>query len=293
MKIVFIGTVEFSLSALNKLIDINAQVVGVVTKKNSNFNSDFANLTPICKKNNIPCIYSDDINSTNTISQIKSLKPDIIFCFGWSSLIKTELLNLTPMGIVGFHPTQLPKNRGRHPIIWTLALGLKSTASTFFFMNEEADNGDILSQKILDVTYTDNAKTLYDKITNTALIQIEDFVPKLQNNTYAKTKQNNLLSNTWRKRDKKDGLIDFRMSNDTIYNLVRALTKPYVGAHIEYNNKDVIIWKVEAIPYDGLNIEAGKILQVKDNEIMVKTSHGAINIIEHEFIEIPKKGDYL
>ena len=133
MKILFIGTVEFSYRALKKLVELNADIVGICTKDKSNFNSDFADLTPICNKNKIPLKYIDDINSIENINWIKSLNPDVIFCFGWSSLIKKELLNLTKLGIVGYHPASLPENRGRHPIIWALTLGLKKSASTFFF----------------------------------------------------------------------------------------------------------------------------------------------------------------
>lgn len=293
MKIVFIGTVEFSNKALKKLMEINAQVVGVCTKEKSSFNSDFADLTPLCLEKSIPYIYVDDINSKNTIEWISSLKPDIIFCFGWSSLIKKDLLDLAPMGVVGYHPAKLPQNRGRHPLIWALALGLKESASTFFFMNEGADDGDILSQKDFEILDIDDARTLYDKIVMTALLQIEEFIPQLENNTYRRIEQNHFLSNIWRKRGKADGKIDFRMNSEAIYNLVRALTKPYVGAHIEYKGQDIGVWKVRVIENTQNNIESGKVLESKNNTIVVKTYNGAIEILEHEFSNLPKVGEYI
>ena len=88
MKIVFIGAVEFSKKILEKLIEIDAQVVGVCTKENSQFNSDFSNLANLCKEHKIPYTYTNDINSIENIKWIKSLNPDIIFCFGWSNLVK-------------------------------------------------------------------------------------------------------------------------------------------------------------------------------------------------------------
>ena len=293
MRIVFIGTVLFSQKALEALIKINANIVGVCAKSKSDFNSDFADLAPISKANNIPYKYIDNINSLENIKWIENLKPDVIFCFGWSSLISKNLINLTPMGIIGFHPTNLPLNRGRHPIIWTLALGLEKTATTFFFMDERADSGDILSQKEILVEYNDDAKTLYQKITNTALIQIEEFVPELENGNYNKIPQNSSSSNTWRKREKSDGLIDFRMSGFSIYNLVRSLTKPYLGAHIVYKGKDMIVWKVEEVINNQKNIESGKVLEVHQGTVLVKTYDGAIRIIEHEFEKIPNIGEYL
>ena len=80
MKILFIGTVKFSKIALQKLIELNAQVVGVCTKEKSEFNSDFAELKTLCEKNKIPYKYVDNINSKDNYNWIKSLNPDIIFC---------------------------------------------------------------------------------------------------------------------------------------------------------------------------------------------------------------------
>lgn len=293
MKILFIGTVEFSKNVLKKLIGLKADIVGVITKQKSTFNADFFDLTPFCQEAGILCKYISDINLPENIEWVKSLKPDIIFCFGWSSLLKEDILNAAPMGVIGFHPAYLPQNRGRHPIIWALALGLDKTASTFFFMDEGADSGDILSQKEINITYEDNAKTLYEKITNTALSQIEDFLPKLQNHTFQRIKQNHSLSNIWRKRGKNDGKIDFRMSSKGIYNLVRALTKPYIGAHIEYKEKEVKIWEVKEIKINMPNIEPGKILNIKNNEILVKCYDNAVLLVQHEFHDLPLVGEYL
>lgn len=293
MRVLFIGTVEFSLKVLEKLVTLDCEVVGVCTKEKSKFNSDFADLTMPCKKHNIPYIYVKNINSPESLEWIKDKKPDVIFCFGWSSLIKTELLNLSQLGVIGYHPANLPKNRGRHPFIWALALGLKKSASTFFFMEEGADDGDILSQVEFSIDYDDNARSIYDKVLELALNQVEDFVPKLKNGTYKKAKQNHKLANIWRKRGIKDGEIDFRMSSNAIYNLVRALTKPYVGAHINYQDNNVSIWEVKEVTCELNNIEPGKVLESSDNVFTVKTYDNAIEIISHEFTEIPKKGEYL
>ena len=293
MKILFIGTVEFSKIALQKLINLNVQVVGVCTKEKSKFNSDYADLRPLCEKNKIPYKYVDDVNSKDNYNWIKSLNPDIIFCLGWSNLLKKDILTSAPMGVLGFHPSKLPKNRGRHPLIWALALGLKKSASTFFFMDEGIDSGEILSQKDFDILSTDDAKILYDKFVNIALLQIEEFLPQLEKKNYQTIKQNYEASNIWRKRVKTDGKIDFRMTSQAIYNLVRALTKPYVGAHIIYKEKEIIVWKVEIIDNKQDNIESGKVLDINEDKILVKTYDGAIKIIRHEFKKLPNVGEYL
>jgi methionyl-tRNA formyltransferase len=101
------------------------------------------------------------------------------------------------------------------------------------------------------------------------------------------------LSNTWRKRSKDDGKINFKMTSKDIHNLVRALSKPYIGAHINYKNKDIIVWRTKIIKFQKQNIEPGKVLISNKNSITVKSADGAIEIIESEFVKFPKKGEYL
>ena len=293
MKVLLVGTVEFSLKTLEKLIDLKVDLIGVCTKEASTFNSDFADLKPLCIANKIPYLTVDDINSRDSIQWITVLNPDVIFCFGWSSLIKKEILNIAPMRVVGFHPAKLPMNRGRHPLIWALALGLKESASTFFFMDEGADSGDMLSQVDFEISYQDDARSIYNKVIDIALCQIEEFIPKLEKNNFTRIRQNNQHSNSWRKRNESDGEIDFRMSSRSIYNLTRALTKPYVGAHIKFNETNYSVWKVKESNDFQENIEPGKVLRVFDKIFVVKSYDGAIEIIEHNFKEMPKVGEYL
>jgi len=294
LKVCFIGAVEFSKKALELLIEMQVEICGVISNTNNKINSDFANLNPLCENNNIAFYDTNNINQKETLEWISECNPDIVFCFGWSQLIKKELLNLPKMGVVGFHPALLPANRGRHPIIWALALGLQKTGSTFFFMDEGADSGDMLSQKFIDISYKDDAQSLYEKVTLTALGQIKEFIPALQSGHFCVQKQVEKDANNWRKRGMLDGQIDFRMCSRPIYNLVRALSKPYVGAHVLYENKAVTIWKASEKEYQLNNIEPGKVLAIEENNaILVKTYDGAVLLEDHEFNTLPKLGEYL
>lgn len=293
MKILFIGCVESSRRLLEKLVKEKKNVVGVITKNKSHFNADFCDLEPLCKNEEIPYHYAKNINDCDNKEFIESLEPDIGFCFGWSELIKKEILEIFPLGVVGFHPAALPCNRGRHPLIWALALGLEETASTFFMITAGADEGDIISQRKILISYEDDAGTLYDKVMNSAIEQEMDIVSKFENGGMQRMPQPVGGGNTWRKRKKADGEIDWRMSSRSIYNLVRSLTKPYVGAHFVYNSVEYKVWKVAEFETEGLeNIEPGKILGIRGKEIDVKCGQGGIRLVDFEFVDI-KKGEYL
>lgn len=293
MKSIFIGSVEFSEQALKKMIDLGVDIKGVITKEASSFNSDFVDLSKLALKFNIPYLFTKDINSLEVSDWIRKKEPDVLFCFGWSQLLKKEILDIANIGVVGYHPAKIPENRGRHPLIWALALGLKETASTFFIMDEGADSGDIISQKSFKIDYEDYAEDVYKKMTRTALDQIEEFLPNLISNEIERVSQDLSSGNKWRKRGKEDGKIDFRMSSSNIYNLVRALSKPYVGAHLVHEGSDIKVWRTNPVDFQNKNIEPGKILDIKKENILVKTGDAAIWLLDHEFSKIPQVNSYL
>lgn len=292
MKIIFIGSVHFSRVMLEKLIELNAEVVGVVTKENSPFNADFEDLAPIAKKFGIHFNYVQNINEASNVAWMKNLNADVIFCFGWSNLIKKEILSICPLGVIGFHPSLLPQNKGRHPLIWAKVLGLKKSGTSFFFMDEGADTGDLLDQKEFEILFEDDASVLYRKMVSNALQQVEIFLPKLQNGTFSKSKQSD-VGNTWRKRNTTDGLIDFRMTSESICNLVRGLSNPYPGAHCLFMGEEIKIWDAELSFSHEENLEPGKVLEVNGGHIKVKTFDGAIILMKHNFSAIPPVGAYL
>lgn len=293
-RIVFVGCVESSYQLLSNMLQKGYMVSGVVTKEQSSINSDFHSLVSLAGKYGIECYCTKNINDSETMEFIRSKNPDVIYCFGWSNLIGKELLNLPPYGIIGFHPAEIPMNRGRHPLIWALVLGLDKTASTFFVMDEGADTGDIISQKQVVIDYTDDASRLYEKILNTAKNQVIDFTDKLNADELVRNPQDPQKGNSWRKRNKTDGQIDWRMSCEAIYNLVRGLTHPYVGAHFLYEDREVKVWKCVAEKTDIYkNIEPGKILKVNSStDYIIKAYDGTIHIVDSDSVQLIE-GEYL
>lgn len=301
MRVCLIGCVEFSAHALRALIKLEAagviEIAGVVTKRFSQFNSDFVDLGESVLKDHrvkAPILYYSDMDSL--VEFIDTIKADVVYCFGWSNLLPSAVLNAVPKGVIGFHPAELPKNRGRHPIIWALALGLTETASTFFRMGEGADSGPILSQEKLFISSDDNARILYDKIVEVATKQIATFTIELAGNCECFLEQDHSLANNWRKRSPKDGLIDWRMCAQDIHNLVRALTPPYPGAEFTLKNGQAVkVWQT-SVGSDSApaNSEPGKVLDVDNGMVLVKCAGvSAIWLLETEPLLQVDVGVYL
>jgi methionyl-tRNA formyltransferase len=295
VRVVFIGCVSYSAATLRHILSERlCDVVGVVTRRESAFNADFVSLEAIARDNHVPCFIAEGNNQDEMAAFIEAVAPDVIYCFGWSYLLKARILGIAPLGVVGYHPAALPLNRGRHPIVWALALGLPQTASTFFLMDEGADSGDILSQRLVAIAPTDDAGTLYGRLTEVSLLQISELTRQLSEGRFVRSAQDHSRANVWRKRGKLDGQIDWRMSAESITNLVRALTRPYIGAHCLWQGREVKIWRsLPLAPGDVAHLEPGKVLDHDKGAPIIKCGQGVIELVEHEFDSLPPVGSYL
>ena len=295
VRVFFIGRVKTSEVALKTLIsNSHVDICGLLTDRTGPSDSDYTSLTSLAKINNIPIHYSEEVNQDDLIKYLNDLRVEILFVIGWSSLLPKALLKAPLLGCIGYHPSELPLNRGRHPIIWALALGLKKTASSFFFLEERADSGPIISQKGVVISNADDAHTLYKKLLVVIPSQLNNIIESIRLGRLKGVLQDQNNATYWRKRTVSDGIIDWRMSAENIYNLVRALTKPYLGAQFSINGKTVKLWRCEIIQYEGdLNIEPGKILSVNGGLFHVKVGDGVICLTETSKLPDLSVGDYL
>jgi methionyl-tRNA formyltransferase len=265
--------------------------VGVVTlaKEHAKFHSDYADLSDVASQHGIPVYKIKNINDPENVRLVRSLRPDVIFVFGWSQLVSKQILTIPSLGAIGAHPALLPRNRGRHPIIWALVEGLKESGLTFFYMDEGADSGAILWQRPLPIMLEDDAGSLYEKICMLASDAIREFLPWLQQGTAPRLIQDHTRSTYWRKRTEKDGEIHWKETTMRIYNLIRALARPYVGAHTWFNSDKMVIWRAklseEALSDDALSLAPGSIFKEFDNQFHVRSGDGYLIILEFESVK--------
>ena len=180
LRLSFVGCVNHSYAVLERLIAMpQVAVQGVVTRRDSPINADFRSLEPLARRVGSPLLLVEGNDQAAIADFLRAQAPDVIFCVGWSYLLKPEVLAIPPRGVVGYHPSALPRNRGRHPLIWALALGLKQTGSSYFLMDERADAGPILSQRPVPIGPQDDAASLYARMTETALAQLGDLIAGL------------------------------------------------------------------------------------------------------------------
>jgi methionyl-tRNA formyltransferase len=296
MHVVFIGTVSFSRACLEQLFELGADVVGVVTLEPGRRAQagDAADLEPVARANGVPVHHVRNVNDPDVVELIRSLNPDVILVLGWSQLLGPELLSVAPC--IGSHPALLPRDRGRHPITWALVDGLEESGLTFLWLDAGADSGDILWQRSFSIDEDDDACSVYARVEELGRRAIAEFLPQLEAGTAPRRPQDESAASYRRKRTDDDRWIDWRRPSREIHNLVRGLSRPYVGALTRIRGEDVVVWKVH--PADGAVEEsanasaAGTVVEL-DDALAVRTGTGWLRLVEVEPADRLRPGDIL
>ncbi len=276
MRLVFVGAVESSYYSLKTLLEGKAEVVRIVTldKKYGGRHSDFADLTPLSEKFDVPISYINNINDPHILQELEALDPDYLLILGWSQLLKGPLLNLPKHGVIGTHPALLPKNRGRAALPWAILRGDTCGGSSLFFIDEGMDTGDIICQRKFEISFDETARTLYDKVTRAEQDMIADILPDLKRGTLPRIPQNHNLASYTAKRTARDGFIDWSRPARELWALIRAVSEPYPGAFTFYKRKRLIIWSaklVESANYVGV---PGQLLCERNGGYLVQCGEG-------------------
>lgn len=192
----------------------------------------------------IPVHEITDINEE--LDMIRSYSPEIIIMCGWRQIIKKDLLDLPKRGMIGFHPTLLPKGRGPAPIINTILEGFQESGVSMYYLSEGLDDGDIIGQEIFTVGPDDYAHDIYERVTQCGKQLVRTYIPMLVQEFAPRVPQDNRNATYLLKRTMADNKIDLDVDSiDIIYRKIRAFSKPYMGAFIIKNNKKLIIWNAE------------------------------------------------
>ena len=262
-RIVCVGSNLESLEVITGLIQSEANIVGLVTLPSEEDHahvSDYADLHSICEGNKIPCIDTKNINSSETISSIRLLKPDYIYTLGWSQIFQSDLLQIPSQYIVGSHPTLLPFGRGRAPIPWTILQEQRRSAVTLFRMEKTVDDGEILLQKKFEIPKEANASDVYSLVAACLREAYCEIYECHELEQPIKPIKRVPHSETYRgKRVKADGHIDFAMSANEIVKLVRAVSEPFPGAYLYYGGQRLEVWQASK---DGVPPYIGTVGQV-------------------------------
>lgn len=271
-KVAVIGAVSTTRVTLEKLVEHGFEIVAVLGHEptNPNLVSGLEDLRALSKSLNIPFRGYTKINEDCLIDWVSGKQPDLLFAVGFSQLLSQQWLDLPKIATVGFHPTKLPKGRGRAPLAW-LVLEEKQGAANFFVMNENADDGPILASSSFDINKEDDAKEVENKIIHATKKALDNWLPELKQGYWNPIEQDFSKATWYGKRSPVDGLIDWTNTAEKIDRLVKASTDPHPGAYTFFNDNKLRIWKGcpdYEIPIKGV---PGRVLLKENNMLLIQT----------------------
>lgn len=282
-RIVFMGTPDFSVPVLKRLVAEGYEVVGVVTQPDRPKGRKKTLTPPPVKveaeKQNIPVLQPEKIRDKKELEQVLALKPDLVVTAAFGQILPNELLEAPQFGCINVHASLLPELRGGAPIHYSILQGKKKTGITIMYMAEKLDAGDILTQAEVTIEERDHVGTLHDKLSAAGADLLAETLPALLEGKLTPRKQDNekatFASNIKREQEK----IDWTKSGQEIYDHIRGL-HPWPVAYTHMNGQAVKIWWGEKMP--NKNAAApGTVIGIDSDGIVVATGDStAIKITE-------------
>jgi methionyl-tRNA formyltransferase len=291
MRIVVIGAVESTARIIEGLLRNHASLVGVMgldTSVSKNV-SGYAGqkLIKLSKKNSIPFESFAQINNKKSISKLRSWEPDVIFAVGFSQIVGSEVLAIPKIGAIGFHPTMLPKGRGRAPLAW-ITYEAQGGAATFFQIQAGIDDGPIFAQEPFVISSKDHAEDVEKHLLFAIDRCLDRWLPRLLKGEWYPRVQDDSIASYNGIRRPLDGLIDWNDPVNMILGKIRAASRPHPGAFTYINDRKVIIWKASLEPQLNYKGIPGRVLMTcPDRGILVQAGDGLLWLLELQDAESP------
>ncbi len=279
MRFVVLGTSRFALECARAIVDSGETLValGSMSQAARPHNSaDFGSYARVWE-----VVYQelDEINSPDSVEWLRRQAADYLFV-SWPKILKREALQSARLGVIGTHPAEVPRHRGRHSLHWLIVLGFEQSKVSFFEMDEGIDTGKLL----LSVPYRlDPAQPIgaaADALEGAGYRGMRELCQKLKAGPLPGIAQAEERANYWRKRTPHDVTLDFRMSAEAIVRTVRSFAPPYPGANLLVEKQLIKIGRAEIIAGgpEVADMEHGKIAAIGPNWLRVKADGGLVQL---------------
>lgn len=283
MRIVFIGTPDFAVPCLRKLVEEKYNVVAVVTQPDRPNGRKKQLAAPPVKEAalllGLPVLQPEKLK-VDGVQDILDYKPDLIVTAAFGQILPKELIEYPAYGCINVHASLLPQYRGGAPIHKSIIDGQTETGVTIMYMVEKLDAGDMLSQVRVPIEDTDNVGTMHDKLSRAGAKLLLETIPKLLDGTIQPIPQDEAkVTYAWNIK-REDERLDWTRSARELFNHVRGLYPwPVAYTVVEGDNQTVKVWAASVLMEDTTNHqEPGTILSVAPEGIDVQTGQGVLRL---------------
>ncbi|MES2794831.1 MAG: methionyl-tRNA formyltransferase [Bacteroidota bacterium] len=283
MRIIFMGTPDFAVASLAKLVESGANIVAVVTSMDKPSGRGLAINESAVKKyavsKNIPVLQPEKLKSPEFLEELKSYKADfqIVVAF---RMLPEIVWNMPPKGTFNLHGSLLPQYRGAAPINWAIINGEKETGVTTFFLQHEIDTGSIIFQEKTAIGPDETVGDLYERLMHMGADLVLKTVKAIEANNYPQTPQNQDIEiNHAPKIFKETCEIDWAKSASAIHNFIRGLS-PYPTAWTSFGGKICKIYKTHIVESEAFDITEIGNYSFDKKSLIFKTGEGFLSVDE-------------
>ena len=280
MRIVFMGTPDFSVPALEALAEGGHQVIAAVTQPDKPKGRGKAVLmTPVKEKAlelGIPVYQPAKVREPEFVELLREMAPDAIVVVGFGQILPKAILEIPKYGCINIHASLLPKYRGAAPIQWAVIDGEKETGVTTMFMNEGLDTGDMLEKAAVPLDEKETGGSLHDKLSALGGNLILSTLKGLEAGTLKGTPQTDEGTCYAKMLKKSLGDIDWTMDAAAIERLIRGLN-PWPSAYTSLHGKTLKIWDADVLDRE-YGEAPGTVAETSKNALIIQTGKGSLSV---------------
>ena len=290
MKVIFLGTSEFSCPSLEALLKSAHKVIAVVTQpdrpkgRGQKYSPSAVKSLAVAK--NLPVLQPERVGDHSSLEALKSLHPDLMVVVAYGQILSPAVLAIPPRGCVNVHASLLPKFRGAAPIARAILGGETKTGVTTMLMDAGMDTGPIFLMAETNVEESDTLGTLHDRLAGMGAHLLLQTLGELEKGTLTPLPQNPSLATYAPKIQKEEGRVNWQRPAIQLFNLVRAFD-PWPGAFTVWAGRNLKLFQPK--PLEEATKEApGTVVQASAAGLRVATSHGDLLIRELQLENRPR-----
>jgi methionyl-tRNA formyltransferase len=281
-KIIFMGTPEFAVLTLKKLIQDHRKPQLVITqpdrKRGRGQKLSYTPVKELALEYDLEVYQPTSVNTPSSFDKIQALKPDMLVTAAYGKILRKKILDIPKYGCINLHPSLLPKYRGPSPINWALFHGDSVTGISVFYMNSKMDAGDIILQSKLTVQPNDNYGTLSKKLSEKGAHDVLEAISLIEKGKDSPVPQNDHYATYSHLITRETRQIKWHQTADEINNLIRGLA-PHPCAFSYLKGKEIKIMK--AVPTYTEHSSVGKIVEIEKFEgFLVSTGYRLLLVKE-------------
>lgn len=272
MSIVFIGTPEFAVPSLRALAAGGYDISAVITQPDRE--GSRRKLTPPAVKAaaealGLPVLQPETLRDPAVVDQLRALEPEVIVLAAYGQILRQNLLDIPPRGVLNVHASLLPKLRGASPIAGAILAGVEETGVTIMLMDAGMDTGAILSQRAIPIDPEDTTGTLTEKLAGLGAELLIDTLPRWLAGEITPRPQDDSQASVTRLIRKPDGAIDWSLPAVEIWRRVRAYN-PWPGAQTTLDGETVTIWEAWPLSYSTASTPGQLFLLPREELVKVR-----------------------